>query len=295
MNVITATTSNESLSSSLVKKSPNQFIECLYSLIENQQYSHLISWTENDNSFTIHKPHIFSQVLLPSLCKHSNLDSFIRQLNMYCFKKCKSKAHSDAISYWHPCFVKGQPELLINVIRKNPRRILKQKEAQLRGLGNEEKSTSSSNSRVQYTNTPVPAATKNTQSQAETEINTIYNYFMQSMPNLNLKCDKSTMSMIRSYLNDDDEEENDQFSNYFTDYEPSYGYAPSKKIKYSPESSGQGSTQYVQMDFTTMNFTPFVSDQTKEALNAQMPRTTQVFNGRDYTRCVNNNFHAIED
>ena len=86
------------------------------------QYSELIGWAPNGRAFIIFKPSQFAEIVLPLLCNHKNLSSFIRQvtnwlrlndlsslkLNMYCFKKLKIKPASDAISYAHPCFIKGQ-------------------------------------------------------------------------------------------------------------------------------------------------------------------------------------------
>ncbi len=80
------------------KKIPNHFIESLYSLIEvrdydwfylrlilifftkSQQYSELIDWAENKRSFTIYKPNMFAEIVLPILCKHHKLSSFVRQV-----------------------------------------------------------------------------------------------------------------------------------------------------------------------------------------------------------------------
>lgn len=90
---------------------------------------------------------------------------------------------------------------------------------------------------------------------------------------MNPKCDRSAMDMIRNYLNDDEEEDIDTL-------ESAYGY---KKVKYSPETNAQ----YVQMDLNTLDFKPLHSNESKEALISQLPSTTQIFNGRDYFRCVN--------
>jgi hypothetical protein len=185
-------------------------------------------------------------------------------------------------------------ELLNNVIRKNPRRILKQKEAQLRGLGIETRSSTSTASREQEyeeskrtasTTPSTPSMKQNTFYQDKTETNNsnssnVYGYLMQLMNKMNTKCDQNAMNMIRNYLNDDDEEE---------EYESAaaYGY---KKIKYSTEEQTQQqllpNSQYVQMDVNTLDFKPFRSTESKEILNSQSPITTQIFNGKDFVRCV---------
>jgi len=209
---------------------------------------------------------------------------------MYCFKKCKTKARSDSMSYWHPYFVRGQRELLTNIIRKNPRRILKQKEAQLKGLGIELRSSNSTFSKDQEydeskrTLSKTPSKLQEHLIQANSEqknssnSNNIYNYFMQLMGKINTKYDKNAINMIESYLNDDEEDDN------IETLESAYGY---KKLKYSSEYPLEQNTQYVQMDFNTLAVKPLQSNESQEALNSQLPRTTQVFKGRDYIQCQN--------
>lgn len=96
------------------------------------------------------------------------------------------------MSYWHPFFVRGQKELLCNVIRKNPRRILKQKEAQLKGLGIESRSSSSystASKEQEYeeskkntpSNTPASKQENALPENTEGSGTNVYNYMMQLM------------------------------------------------------------------------------------------------------------------
>ena len=50
----------------------------------------LICWTEEGNSFCIKNQSEFARSLLPYYYKHSNMASFVRQLNMYGFHKVMS-------------------------------------------------------------------------------------------------------------------------------------------------------------------------------------------------------------
>ena len=50
----------------------------------------LICWTDEGNSFCIRNQSEFARSLLPYYYKHSNMASFVRQLNMYGFHKVMS-------------------------------------------------------------------------------------------------------------------------------------------------------------------------------------------------------------
>ncbi|KAK4098207.1 hypothetical protein N658DRAFT_518125 [Parathielavia hyrcaniae] len=62
------------------------FIHKLWSMLEDPKIQHLISWTANADSFVIQPSHEFSKVLAQYF-KHTNISSFVRQLNMYGFHK----------------------------------------------------------------------------------------------------------------------------------------------------------------------------------------------------------------
>ncbi|KAL1311216.1 hypothetical protein AAFC00_001408 [Neodothiora populina] len=62
------------------------FIHKLYSMLEDQSIQHLISWSSSNESFVMSPSTEFSKVLA-SYFKHTNISSFVRQLNMYGFHK----------------------------------------------------------------------------------------------------------------------------------------------------------------------------------------------------------------
>ncbi|KAF1987052.1 hypothetical protein K402DRAFT_331524 [Aulographum hederae CBS 113979] len=62
------------------------FIHKLYSMLEDQSIAHLISWTPSNDSFIVSPCNEFARVL-SSYFKHTNISSFVRQLNMYGFHK----------------------------------------------------------------------------------------------------------------------------------------------------------------------------------------------------------------
>ncbi|KAL2866832.1 HSF-type DNA-binding domain protein [Aspergillus lucknowensis] len=62
------------------------FIHKLYNMLEDQSIQHLISWSNTNDSFVMSPTSEFSKVLAQYF-KHTNISSFVRQLNMYGFHK----------------------------------------------------------------------------------------------------------------------------------------------------------------------------------------------------------------
>lgn len=58
---------------------------------------------------------MFSSNILPAYFKHKNMHSYIRQLNMYGFSKKRGKSNN---YYYHPYFLKKQPELIGQIQRR---------------------------------------------------------------------------------------------------------------------------------------------------------------------------------
>lgn len=56
---------------------------CRWELASESDHADIVSWSEDGLSFTIWQPAEFSRDLLPLYFKHSNLASFVRQLNTY--------------------------------------------------------------------------------------------------------------------------------------------------------------------------------------------------------------------
>ncbi|KAI9828938.1 MAG: hypothetical protein M1819_006437 [Sarea resinae] len=62
------------------------FIHKLYNMLEDPSIQHLISWAPTNESFVMSPSTEFSKVLAQYF-KHTNISSFVRQLNMYGFHK----------------------------------------------------------------------------------------------------------------------------------------------------------------------------------------------------------------
>lgn len=93
----TAAASKMSPSRAGLKVNQAAFIHKLYSMLEDASISHLISWTPTNDSFVILPGEEFSKVL-SQYFKHTNVSSFVRQLNMYGFHKVNDTFHGNSTS-----------------------------------------------------------------------------------------------------------------------------------------------------------------------------------------------------
>ncbi len=71
------------------------FIHKLYNMLEDRSIQHLISWSNTNESFVMSRSNEFSKVLAQYF-KHTNISSFVRQLNMYGFHKVSDVFHSSS-------------------------------------------------------------------------------------------------------------------------------------------------------------------------------------------------------
>lgn len=109
------------------RQTPAQFVQKLYQIVDDESTDHLIKWTETGDSFVVLDHERLGSELLPYWFKHKNWSTFVRQLNMYGFRKqphlqrgvLKGGADSEYANYEHPYFKRGQPELLSHILRKN--------------------------------------------------------------------------------------------------------------------------------------------------------------------------------
>uniref|UniRef100_A0A0N4ZQK2 HSF_DOMAIN domain-containing protein n=1 Tax=Parastrongyloides trichosuri TaxID=131310 RepID=A0A0N4ZQK2_PARTI len=103
------------------------FLVKLWNIVNDPALDHIIEWDESGLSFHIKDSYAFCKEVLPQYFKHGNLNSCVRQLNMYGFRKittiekssligCQNAA--DNLEFSHPYFVRGRYDLLCNIKRK---------------------------------------------------------------------------------------------------------------------------------------------------------------------------------
>ncbi|GBN44141.1 Heat shock factor protein [Araneus ventricosus] len=105
------------------------FLVKLWKLVEDPNCDDLIAWSDNGYSFIIKDQARFAKELLPQYFKHNNMASFIRQLNMYGFKKVMNyektglRNENNEMEFQHGFFIKERSELLELIKRKisNPK------------------------------------------------------------------------------------------------------------------------------------------------------------------------------
>ena len=72
----------------LPKGPPTAFLTKLWELV-NEGDPAVISWSLNGTSFIVQDQDQFAKKVLPNYFKHQKMNSFVRQLNIYGFKKVK--------------------------------------------------------------------------------------------------------------------------------------------------------------------------------------------------------------
>ncbi|KPP64869.1 heat shock transcription factor 2c-like [Scleropages formosus] len=101
------------------------FLTKLWTLVEDSDTNEFICWSQEGSSFLVLDEQRFAKEILPKFFKHNNMASFVRQLNMYGFRKVMhidtgivKQERDGPVEFQHPFFKHGQDELLENIKRK---------------------------------------------------------------------------------------------------------------------------------------------------------------------------------
>ncbi|VUZ56536.1 unnamed protein product [Hymenolepis diminuta] len=103
------------------------FLTKLRLLVDDSKTDTFIYWDPSGKSFHIRDGNRLAKDVLPMLFKHNNLSSFIRQLNMYGFRKVNRaetyvgfSSDSENMEFCHPYFVRDDESLMSKIRRKHP-------------------------------------------------------------------------------------------------------------------------------------------------------------------------------
>ncbi|KAK6982555.1 heat shock factor protein-like isoform X1 [Biomphalaria glabrata] len=100
------------------------FLIKLWTLVEDPSTDELIQWDSSGTSFHVFDQQRFSREILPLYFKHNNIASFVRQLNMYGFRKVTHvdqgglKIEKDDLQFQHQFFQRGERDMLQFIKRK---------------------------------------------------------------------------------------------------------------------------------------------------------------------------------
>jgi hypothetical protein len=92
---------------------------CLLIEAEREGNDHIISFTPDGCTFKIHDREAFIEVESPKHFRHAHITSFVRQLNFYGFKRQAKGPNRGGFA--HPFFLRGHPELLVRIEKKDDR------------------------------------------------------------------------------------------------------------------------------------------------------------------------------
>jgi len=99
------------------------FLLKLMALLEVPENYKYIKWSDDGKSFVVLDQVGFSKFILPQYFKHNKFSSFVRQLNLYGFRKVTPLEHGlvqheEKVEFRHPFFIKGKANLLHMIKRK---------------------------------------------------------------------------------------------------------------------------------------------------------------------------------
>jgi osomolarity two-component system response regulator SKN7 len=105
----------------------SEFVRKLFRMLEDPSHQDVARWGKEGDSFVVVEGEKFTRSILPKHFKHSNMSSFIRQLNKYDFHKVKPSSDSDnasplgnVLEFKHPYFRIDSKDDLDNIRRKAP-------------------------------------------------------------------------------------------------------------------------------------------------------------------------------
>lgn len=102
--------------SKAAKDSVAPFLLKTYDMLNDEANHHIIAWTAEGNSFRIYDDKLLVEKLLPQYFKHNNLNSFVRQLHTYGFRKVARDPNT--LEFKNSKFIRGERNLLKEIKRR---------------------------------------------------------------------------------------------------------------------------------------------------------------------------------
>ncbi|KAJ2983393.1 hypothetical protein NQ176_g717 [Zarea fungicola] len=111
----------------LTRTNANEFVCKLFKMLREPEHQDVARWGKNGDTFIVVEGERFTRSILAKHFKHSNMASFVRQLNKYDFHKVKppvdasgSTSTSNMLEFKHPYFRADRQNDLDNIRRKAP-------------------------------------------------------------------------------------------------------------------------------------------------------------------------------
>lgn len=89
----------------------HSFVYQLYLILNSNKYNHILSWSHSGKAFIVHNKYLMEIHVLPLFFKTHQFSSFIRQLNLYGFRKIDSNSYT----FYNTNFQMQHPQLLSNI------------------------------------------------------------------------------------------------------------------------------------------------------------------------------------
>ena len=97
---------NPFLTNMIAGKKVLRFPLLLYKILEQDEHPSIISWCFDSDNFIIYNRTRFQDELMPQYFQSSNWLSFLKQLNVYGFRRAKGR---DLTVYYHKDFIQNKP------------------------------------------------------------------------------------------------------------------------------------------------------------------------------------------
>ena len=98
------------------------FITKLFEIVEKPSTNDSIRWGDAGETVVVCDPSKLAQDVMPQYFKHDNIRSFLRQLNIYGFQRCResSELGKGQLEFYHEKFAKGRRDLVRQITRGIP-------------------------------------------------------------------------------------------------------------------------------------------------------------------------------